>query len=175
MRKAINILIVLSFLLFSVSCVTQKNITGDINDYSNYLEKVYLSEQYMPKTNELGKYSDVTITYRSEFEVMFETNTAGLYLSYDEANYEKQKNCIISNYKFFSPDDDDLKSDCDAAVCGYDIHLVRADYKYETYKTGLLIGTNDENRRICYLFYTDTELDILDDLDSFIEDYFYIP
>ncbi len=175
MKKFICILMTLSLLLCCTGCISYNNHTSDLEEYSDYLGKVHLSEQHMPTLEEVGEYSDIEITYNFDFVLMFETNTVGLFLSYDEAEYAVQKNRISSNYEFFSPDDEDLESDCDASVNGYDINLVRADYEYDTYKTGLLIGTDDENCRICYLFYLDTDLDVLDDLDSYIEEHFYIP
>ena len=93
-------------------------------------------------------------------------------LTYDEAEYHKQIEAIQSNYVFFNTEEDELQSDPDALVDGYNIHLVKQEYPLETYKTGLLIGMDETNRKICYLFYYDFDLDELNNLDDYIESNF---
>ena len=52
---------------------------------------------------------------------------------------------------------------------------VKQEYPLSTYKMGLLIGMNDQTQKICYLYYYDFDLDILDDLDLYVRTYFSMP
>ena len=68
----------------------------------------------------------------------------------------------------------------------YEIKIVdKKIYTYDQYhnlegpqdlvKFGILIGTNTAENKICYLYFCDPELDIIDNLDEYIKEYFYLP
>ena len=156
------------------SCFSKKMESENIDEYYKYLGKVRYAEDYMPSVEQCGNYSSIMATYKSTVPI-FETHTVGLFLSYDEAEYNKQINAIQNNFVFFNTDDDELQSDHVAVVGGYNIQLVKQEYPLETCKTGLLIGMDETNRKICYLFYYDFDLDELDDLDDYIESNFNMP
>lgn len=175
MKKVLSISVLIVMLLSLSSCTRRKQKTTDEAEYENYLSKVEYSEDYMPSMAWCGNYSSATATYKHEYLIFFDVYTVGLFLSYNEYEYNSQKNAILSDYKFFSVGDESLDSDCDATIEDYNIQLVKDEYEYSTMKMGLLIGLDDTNYKICYLFYYDFDLDSLDDLDSYIEDFFYFP
>lgn len=171
MKKAFCLILAICCLLTLAGCTSKKQ-TDDISKYSDYLAQVYHSELYMPASSTLGTYSDIHLTSQRTIIAIFQTDTVGLFLSYDEDNYKSQKECILENYTFYLADDPGLESDPDACIDGYDIKLVKATYDLPTHKMGLLIGINDSECKICYLYYYDFDLDILDDLDHYIASYF---
>ena len=128
----------------------------------------------MPPVEQWGNYSSATMTYAHENFVIFDTYTVGLFLSYSEDEYSRQKENILASYVFFEQSDEELSSDCDAVWGGYTIRLVKREYPQETYRTGLLIGIDDSACKICYLFYFDFDLDVLDDLDAYLKEFFYM-
>ena len=174
MKKAISFFLLLVIIFSLSSCTMAKSKTSNTARYEKYLSKVEYSESHMPDLEQCGNYSSMNATYTYECFLFFDVYTVGLFLSYSESEYEAQKNNILSNYEFFKPDDENLKSDCNATVKNYNIQLVKAEYEYSTIKMGLLIGTDDSNCKICYLFYYDFDLDVMDDLDTYIENYFYL-
>lgn len=174
MKRAFCFTIALCLLLTLTGCTSKKQ-TDDINQYGKFLAKAPSADLHMPKVNELGTYSDIQLTHMRNIIAVFQTDTVGLFLSYDADNYKRQKEYILENYVFYLPDDAGLESDCDASVDGYDVKLVETSYDLPTYKMGLLIGMNDSNYQICYLYYYDFDLDILDDLDGYITSFFDIP
>lgn len=170
MKKTLCILVIFALTISLSACISKRE-TKNIDEYYEYLAKVRYAEDYMPGKENCGNYSSIYATYKRTFAI-FETFTVGLFLSYDEAEYHKQIEAIQSNYVFFNTEEDELQSDPDAVVDGYNIQLVKQEYPLETYKTGLLIGMDETNRKICYLFYYDFDLDELNNLDDYIESNF---
>ncbi len=171
--------LIVSFILvicFTFTGCYSKNVTSNIDNYSNYLNKVYSSADYMPTVENMGNYSDIKITHKNNFGyIMFDFHTVGAFLSYDDEEYKKQLNYISENYTFYDESPDINCPDYYAEVDNYDIRMVKDAYSLdEVYKNCLLIGTNDDENKICYMFYYDFELDIMPDLDSYIEESFYI-
>lgn len=174
MKRLLGILLLLIMAFSLGACLAQQTRTSEIQEYTQYLAKVEYAEEFMPRIEACGRYSSFVATYKA-VHGLFETYTVGLFLTYGEEEYREQKQAIESSYAFFCAEDEDLTSDCDGAVGNYMIRLVDGDYPLETYKMGLLIGTSDAERAICYLFYYDFDLDILDDLDAYVRSYVYIP
>ena len=157
------------------SCTLKEEKTSNIDKYPEYLGQVAYAEEYMPNIEQCGNYSSMLATYKKSGVIIFVTDTVGLFLSYNEDEYYEQKEEMLSSFEFFYPEDEELESDCDAVVDGYNIHLVKQEYPLSTYKMGLLIGMNDQTQKICYLYYYDFDLDILDDLDLYVRTYFSMP
>lgn len=173
-RLSLTLLAAIMVLSFTACAIVSKK-TSDVEKYHAYLSQVVYSQEYMPSIDQCGEYINVSATYKRLSMFLFETNTVGLFVTYDDTEYQKQIERISSQYSFYLVDDEALESDCDAVVGDYSIRLVKAEYDLPTYKTGLLIGTDDKNCRICYLYYYDFDLDVLDDLEEFINDSFRIP
>ena len=170
MKKLLRIFVLL-VMSFSLSGCSQQLKSSKIEDYDKYLAKVEYAKDYMPSVENCGEYSSVLATYKCTV-FLFETYTVGLFLSYDQEEYQKQREEIALEYVFFTPDDEALQSDCDAAVKGYNIRLVKQEYMLTTEKMGLLIGFDDAKQKICYLYYYDFDLDVLDNLDGYVRQYF---
>ena len=175
MKRILALLLLLATALSLTSCAIRQRKTEDEGEYEEYLGRVEYADVYMPPLALCGEYSAFCATYKYRFVVMFETYTVGLFLSYGEDEYEAQKAAVLSRYEFFDAEDETLVSDPDATAEGYHFRLVKQDYPLETYKVGLLIGTDDADRRICYLYYYDCDLDVLNNLDVYIREHAYLP
>ena len=175
MKKILSFFLLIVTVFSLSSCAAKKLKTTKEAEYEEYLSKVEYAESYMPGLEQCGNYSSMNATYKHEYLLFFDVYTVGLFLSFDKSEYEIHKNDILSRYKFFTPDDESLKSDCDATIKNYNIQLVNDEYEYSTIKMGLLIGMDDTDCKICYLFYYDFELDVMANLDAYIEDFFYFP
>ena len=175
MKKILSFFLLIVTVFSLSSCTAKKSKTTKEAEYEKYLSKVEYAESYMPGLEQCGNYSSMNATYKHEYLLFFDVYTVGLFLSFDKSEYEIHKNDILSRYKFFTPDDESLKSDCDATIKNYNIQLVNDEYEYSTIKMGLLIGMDDTDCKICYLFYYDFDLDVMDNLDTYIEDFFYFP
>ena len=179
-------------LLFS-GCNYPKK-TNDYNEYMNYVYDVHRALEYMPTLNELGDYTKITATRNTtnNFVIFADTVTIALFLEYDEDAYNKQLEYINENYSFFEESPDLNYLDIDAKVNGYDIKTVIDEtalqyidpysYSYgkddtwyhDVVQTALMIGFNDVDNKICYLYRSNTSLDVLDDLESHIKECFYM-
>ena len=175
MKKFLSLFILLAMTISLSSCYYRGLKTVDTDEYNQYVVKVRYAEDYMPSIEQCGNYSSILATYKKKTVVFFEIYTVGLFLSYEEEEYYKQKKSILANCDFFNAEDEELASDHDAVIDGYNIQLVKQEYPLQTYKMGLLIGMDDSNKKICYLFYYDFDLDELDNLDSYVETYFNMP
>ena len=174
MKKLTALLTVIGLLLSLCSCTVKRQRTSDAEQYRRYLSKVEYAASYMPDIAACGDPSSMTATYQHDYLLFFDKYSVGLFLAYTEDEYEAQKQAILSSYTFFDAEDE-VASDRDAAVGGFDLRLVDAEYPLSTVKTGLLIGTNDADCEICYLFYYDFDLDVLDDLDAYVSNHIDIP
>ncbi|MBQ8605928.1 MAG: hypothetical protein IJ408_04255 [Clostridia bacterium] len=192
MKKSGLILLLIVCLLFS-GCNYPKK-TNDYNEYMNYVYDVHRALEYMPTLNELGDYTKITATRNTtnNFVIFADTVTIALFLEYDEDAYNKQLEYINENYSFFEESPDLNYLDIDAKVNGYDIKTVIDEtalqyidpysYSYgkddtwyhDVVQTALMIGFNDVDNKICYLYRSNTSLDVLDDLESHIKECFYM-
>ena len=171
------------FLLISLIltiCITfsgcyLKNVTSDINNYDNYLDKVYSSSDYMPTIENMGNYSEIKITNKNNFGyIMFDFQTVGVFLTYDDTEYEKQLKYISENYSFYEESPNENCIEFTAKIDGYDIRMEKDVSLDMVYKNCLFIGTNDDENKICYMYFYDSERDKIPNLVSFIEESFYI-
>lgn len=178
MVKKLSLLAVFFIMLaFLSSCVTMSQMTsGGEGEYADYLAKVTYSKDHMPSVESLGAYTDLQITYKytQDFAiiVLFETHSVGVFVSYDEDGFGEQTEYISKNYSFFESNPDENGTDHFATIAGYEITMVDAEYEFEIYKSCLLIGVNETEKKICYLFYYDFDRDSLTDLDGYIKETF---
>jgi RNAse (barnase) inhibitor barstar len=104
-------------------------------------------------------------------------------VNYDVLDY--RENAIINTFLdavedlsyehlFYEKHPDEQKTDFEAEVNGYSIKMVKEEYELEVYKSAYLIGVNEKDQKICYLFYYDFDMDVLEDLDSYIDEHFYL-
>lgn len=129
----------------------------------------------LPKSVVLHKYLD--------YLVIFQTRSYTLLCQYDDAEYNAAKTALENKYRFRTKllgnryhDDPDKK-----LIAPYveieDDHFRflypndADDPSWEFYKRSILVVTNDVEREIGYILFDDFDLDYVDDLTEFINDY----
>lgn len=159
------LLVIICALCFKACNLSKRYKTSDINEYETYLKEIVkkYDEMYyfMPKIESLGNYENLVVTRRTMNTYLFDTTESiGLFLTYNEEEYKKEKERINNEYYLLNneselPEDyvigyNDYKSettektlheelnlikDYDANVNGYSLQIVYFDYKeYKNYK-----------------------------------------
>lgn len=157
---------------------TDEYASSDAGEYKYYLSKTLGADKYMPDpyAELLGEYASLEATYKhSRTAVLYELDTVGLFLTYGDADsFGAAVEALRSEFSFYEKYPDEEKTDFSASVNNYDIVMVEAEYELEVYQSAFLVGVNEEEMKICYLFYYDFEMDSLSDLDGYIEEHFYL-
>ncbi len=175
--KKISLLLALCIMAtFLLTACSEKFVSSEEIDYSEYIEKVAGAGSFMPTLDQVGNYSSFKATYKhSRTALMYELDTVGLFLTYDDADdFAEAVENLSYEHLFYEGHPDEEKTDHLAKVKGYDIKMVKEEYELEVYKSAFLIGVNEEKQKICYLFYYDFDMDSLSDLDSYIDEHFYM-
>ena len=182
MKKAICLLLALMCLLSLSAC--ERNSTN-LRKYENYAKH----NRYLPKLDEIGDYREVKALRHHDSAFVFFWDAYHLIVSYDEAQYQKEKAALEERYLFRekpvfrdsgweSAIYDYHESIADGRVItyppycdlnGYHLRILNADglgFPKEVY----FIGTNDEAHKIIYSGFYDSDLDSIDSLESFLMD-----
>lgn len=188
-------------LIFSTlltSCAKDYYSSTNIADYQSYIAKVSLANYWMPKLEEVGEFEEFLVTLRLSNDIFEDmTDSIGLFLKYDETNYKKEKAEIESAYHLLNnesqlPDNYNIPEsdmtlydyletikDFDAEINGYYIQVVYRDLtevKYYEYWLNLeLIGFNEKEQKICYLYHYNGGTVKIKNLDEFIVDRYNFP
>lgn len=176
MKKICLLLALCIAVSMTFTACSEKFFSTDEDDYYEYLEKVAGAADFMPSLSAVGEYSSFTATYKhSRTALMYELDTVGLFLSYeDEEAFLDAVEDLSYEHLFYEKHPDEQKTDFEAEVNGYSIKMVKEEYELEVYKSAYLIGVNEKEQKICYLFYYDFDMDVLEDLDSYIDEHFYL-
>lgn len=175
--KKISLLLALCIVVSMVlTACSEKFFSTDEADYYDYIEKVTGAEKYMPSLTALEDYSSFAATYKhSRTALLYELDTVGLFLSFDDEEvFQDAVDVLAYDHTFYEKYPDEEKTDFKAEVDGYVINMVKEEYELSVYQSAFLIGVNMEEMKICYLYYYDYEMDVLDDLDSYIDEHFYL-
>lgn len=169
-------------LCFSLSSCAKVSTSNEITDYAAYLEQVPDADLYMPTHEEIGAYKSAFISLRPSRDIFFDTTEAiALVISYDEDAFDTEVANIEAKYVFID-ESLDCYRDFEASVGGYYFRVVSDSLPLGTsYPSGdtvimsyssLIIGINENESKIAYLYYLDVEIHEMSDLDRFIEDKF---
>lgn len=176
MKKTSLLLALCILVTFMLTACSEKVVSNDEKDYAEYITKVSGAEAFMPTLVETGEYTSFEATYKhSRVALMYELDTVGLFLTYEDADaFQLSVDSLTYDHIFYEDYPDEQKTDYLAEVGGYSFRMVKAEYELEVYKSALLIGINEEAQKICYLYYYDAGMDALDDLDRYVEEHFYL-
>ena len=161
----------------------------NLEDYHYYYNTVDYAKDLLPTLEEVSlEKENINFGYRHITFGVFDSEGISLFLSYGEL-YSDAKNEIMSKYDFLdSPyqcsDGDYTYPLSDFEYNGYSFK-VAPNYNFREWylpKTFLLLGFDDTNERVCYLYFWDFDLDaICGDIDltertrvmhDFIDKYF---
>ena len=154
---------------------TMKECT-DINEYEKYVEEVSYASKFMPNLNDLGVYEDAKFGYRlsmySSF-LGFYSDGISLFVTYGD-NYTETKENVLNSYEFLNENEMvDESGDIQFPLTsfdykGYTFQIVPyrnywTNSSSSTCKSFMMIGYNDANNTILYLYFYDFDIDYLYD------------
>lgn len=172
-KKMINIILVLCFSGCLSSCSKEYRSRNEA-DYEIYVNEVYDAINFMPQLNELGDYESVVITRKSPNDPFFSTtNSIALIVQYDIENFNHYCEKILQQYTFYGLEGKYVQ-DIEASTNNFQFNIIDND-NYITFdgllsaKQFLLLGINQKERKVAYLYHWDASLDYIKNLDEFIE------
>ncbi len=190
-KKTIAIVLVLGLFACFFSCnftIEKDAFSVSTEDYEAYLGEVLKANQYMPALDLLGGYETFFIGRKTARPLADDyIDSLTLLLEYDEIEYEQMKSYILGTYDFFAETESSLQ-DVFASVEGYNIYLVHHEDMYadvivfnpptgESRVDGkafycheiLLIGFDDINHKIAFLYHYNHDNGSIQDLDQLIQ------
>ncbi len=173
MKKLICLLIGVCTL---TSCSNiKKVISRNLDTYVTDCESVKNASVLMPNITDLGAYSQIKYTYQSTcYSILMDFNSDGLalFVKYDQTIYAIQKEKTLHSYTFL--DEPILEFDkyvmpvTEFEYRGYLMKIV-LDQEYIDYcacKSFMMIGFDDANSAIAFLYYYDFDIDYIADIDE---------
>lgn len=177
MKKYLSLLAVLCILLSG--CGTHKSVMTGMEHYGPYREGIQFASEFLPQISELGAYTDIEFTYQetcySGF-MGFYSDGLALLVKYDPQTYEAQKSRVLDAYDFLeepvmrSSDTYELPV-TEFDYNGYSMKIVPdADYlEFCACKSFMMLGLNDDECTIAYLYYYDYDIDYIAEIDDDLE------
>lgn len=159
---------------------TYARVYKDLDQYEQDLAQIANAAQFMPELSTLGGYTDIKYTYTVKcYSTIagFYSDAFALFVTYDQTQYDKEKEEILSKYTFLEApvmrsSDTYTLPITEFKYKGYSFKVV-PDEEYIDYsacKSFMLVGFNDELKRIVYMYYYDFDIDYIasvgDDLDG---------
>lgn len=164
--------IVFYVLFFASIPLTEKS--NDENDYETYLSEVKYADKHMPSIAALDDYEEISINRKTKKYLLWKRDSISLKVSYDDESFAEAIKKINAKYSFVAEKKENLH-DCSASINGYRIRIVEkqethSSYTFYDYPKGfLMVGINENNNSVIYLFHYDFDLDEIKDLDDFID------
>lgn len=169
------ILVPFFIILFLISLLIPPTVDTDINQYETYRQALNYAVDFMPALDELGQLEELRFGYQETPEFIFCPKTMSLTVRYDEATCEAMKQQMLAAYEFIdSPmieTDGDILLDDAFTYHGYDFKAVpMLEYEYTTCKYFGLLGVNDEQYSIAWLYYDDVDRDFVATPDNDLDE-----
>ena len=122
----------------------------------------------MPEVDELGAYTDIAFyDYYSQMAVFFTCDADTLIVTYDQADYQAEKDALAQRDTIETADAYWLRCERTCTLEGFDFAMLHLESQYYP-KEMLLVGTNDETGQIAYVCFYDDDLDYIDSLTEFL-------
>ena len=143
--------------------------TNSIEEYYEACEK----DGAMPQvsTKEFEPCNNIEFYYEQNLWFVISERWYRLTMSYDESEYQNQVKRIESEYTFIStiPNSDSYEKTFE-----YGDYTFRVCTPYNYPKEMSFIGFDEKNQKICYIYFSDGDLDSTDDFPEFFEQYEFI-
>lgn len=162
MKKKIVISVVSLILLCAAAFVINALIGGwtsyDINKYAELVSE----QNALPKLDELGKYDSIYFKYYHNNMLIFESDAYVLKLSYDDDNYQKEKNKLSQKYIYQTEPLSYIGNTKEPTfqTDSFDFKVLDVN-KYDLFypKELIFIGTSDKSKQIAYVYFYDFDID----------------
>lgn len=155
--------------------------TSNVEQYLNHeCRGDFIARNVMPKIEELSNYEDIEYRF-TEMRGIFPWASYALIVKYNDDTYESEKNKICEDYKFIKEnvkagdvENEYVIDEPYFSINSYDFRAVsdEKDLCRDYPKFFGLIGMSDEKNSIAYLYYCDSELDYIDNIEEFVEEHF---
>jgi hypothetical protein len=164
-KKIFNVsfLFILIVVLISTSGCTyeDKVIYNEIEDYQQCINDVEESDEFMPNLDSLTKHTTIELYCKENIGL---TTTINLIVTYSEANYYLEKENLLMTYDFLLQplydSDRVFISEPEFIFNGFNIKVVyNSNYNYPE-EFGM-IGFNDEEYQVAYMFHSDRSYNTL--------------
>lgn len=175
---------------FALLFGSYERVETDIAKYSDHLHGIGSAERMMPALDSLGNYASLEYSYKvhcySTFVGFFSDGYA-LCVTYDESQYEHRKTEALTSYAYLqepaiAEDGDYLLPVTELDYKGFTLKIVPDEdqFTYCPCKSFMMIGFNDTEYKILYLYYYDFDIDYIaaadedpvDEMTELIEDAF---
>lgn len=163
----VMVLAISGFLLLLFGSYEQVNT--DISRYNEDISEIGNAVKFMPDLDTLTDYKDIEYTYKIGNKSIFVSNGYALFVTYDAEQYKTKKDEVMSNYTFVQNPILGLGNTeytipvAEFRYNGYDMKVV-PDEEYVVYqacKSFMILGFNDEECKIVYLYHYDDDLDYI--------------
>lgn len=171
-------LIVGGFFWLLVGCYDR--VKTNIDQYEKDLQEIVNAAQYMPELDSLHGYTDIEYTYKTRcYSTLagFYSDAFALFVTYDQNQYIKEKETILSEYTF-------LDEPVMRYVDTYELPVTEFEYKgyhfkivpdqeyidFCACKSFMMIGFNDDTSRIVYMYYYDFDIDYIAEVGENLEE-----
>ena len=151
----------------------------DIDKYEKYVEEVKYASTLMPNLDDLNSYTDAKFGYKHVlyFTILgFQSDNISLFVTYDD-NYTEEKQSVLSSYDFLKEEELGEFPVTSFDYRGYSFQIVpNRDYRNDgscTCKTFMMIGYNDANNTIAYLYFYDFDIDYIDNMNNELENFIW--
>lgn len=171
------------FSLFFLSLGEHHRVT-EVNaqqEFEEAVEQVY--PEALPAPLELGSPKSIVLHKYLDYLVIFQTRSYTLLCQYDDADYSAAISALENRYRFRTElldnryHDDPDKNLIEPYIEIEDDHFRflypndADDQSWDFYKRSILVVTNDVEHEIGYILFDDIDLDYVDDLTEFINEY----
>ncbi|MBR6918504.1 MAG: hypothetical protein IKN38_10005 [Clostridia bacterium] len=161
-KTASLFLLILLISLLLCSCSTTKHGMEYYDEVMN--ETTVYNPSLLPSLDKLTGYTDIDFTEKITSELIFSSYGYALFVTYDKDVYEAEVEKVNRTHSYLDENN----------AARY-FRLPLADINYEGYEIKIvpfysddfsckhfgMIGFNDEEYRICYLMFSDSDLDYL--------------
>ena len=158
------------FLMFG----TYQHIDRDLEDYSTHVQSIRNAADFMPELDSLGAYTDIQYAYKEKCYsrlIGFYSDGLSLFVTYDAEQYCCAKETALSGYAFLEEPVKGYNETYELPIeefqyNGYTIKVV-PDGEYLDYcacKSFMMLGYNDAECTIAYLYYWDFDIDYISEV-----------
>lgn len=167
MKKAIKIiLIVVLVIAIIVSGLFAWNLFGfRASTKSEYYEEIASASDYLPTVDSLPEHKSVEYKYFEDHMLIFTSQAYTMIVEYDEDTYKSQRNIAhlpfenIDNWTTYDGEVNRVTTNIDPIeLDGFSFKMYSEWYPKYIY----FIGINDETNQVAYIYFEDTDLDVID-------------
>lgn len=170
MRKKYLIIILLTFII----CSTVYSKSGtNIKYYLNTGTPIDSNaKDIMPTLDDLPKYQNIACKYTHKSIIVFESNSVALVVKYDDKTYKSEKDKLAKKYTFLDQKIPFNGSKSEYIIPEYEFSINSYTFKVVAGnvngkgstrfpKSFGMIGTSEKKKSIAYLYFYDTDLDLI--------------